>query len=148
MSNISIDKLQLEVEGSADKAEKSIDKLTEKIQSYKNALSQYVILKQDLNHFNQIFDEMTLVKEALSSKKGMPLYQIKHYLGNTEEITKVINKMVRRINDFMLELEVPFDLEEKNVVTGKSVRKGDEHPKYYSVSNIDEEIKLIVKILL
>lgn len=67
---------------------------------------------------------------------------------NTEEITKVINKMVRRINDFMLELEVPFDLEEKNVVTGKSVRKGDEHPKYYSVSNIDEEIKLIVKILV
>ena len=67
--------------------QKSIDKLTEKIQSYKNALSQYVILKKELNHFNQIFDEMTLVKEALSSKKGMPLYQIKHYLGNTEEIT-------------------------------------------------------------
>ena len=67
---------------------------------------------------------------------------------NTEEITKVINKMVRRINDFMMELGVPFDLEEKSVVTGRSVRKGDEHPKYYSVSNIDEEINLIVKILV
>ena len=30
---------------------------------------------------------MTLTKEALSSKKGMSLYYIKSYLGNTEEIT-------------------------------------------------------------
>jgi DNA repair exonuclease SbcCD ATPase subunit len=30
---------------------------------------------------------MTLVKEALSSKKGMSLYYIKNYLGNTEDIT-------------------------------------------------------------
>lgn len=67
---------------------------------------------------------------------------------NTEEITKVINKMVRRINDFMQELNVPFDLEEKNVITGRSTRKGNEHPKYYSVSNIDKEIKLIVEILV
>ena len=67
---------------------------------------------------------------------------------NTEEITKVINKMVKRINEFMLELGVPFDLEEKNVVTGRSVRKGEELPKYYSVNSIDEEIELIIKILI
>ena len=36
---------------------------------------------------NKIYDEMTLTKEALSSKKGMALYFIKSYLGNTEEIT-------------------------------------------------------------
>ena len=67
---------------------------------------------------------------------------------NTEEITKVINKMVKRINEFMLELGVPFDLEEENVVTGRSVRKGEELPKYYSVNSIDEEIELIIKILI
>lgn len=70
-----------------EKCQKRITELTEQIQRYKNALSQYNILKKELNHYNKIYDEMTLVKEALSSKKGMPLYQIKHYLGNTEEIT-------------------------------------------------------------
>ena len=44
-------------------------------------------MKKELDLYNKKYDEMTLVKEALSSKKGMSLYYIKSYLGNTEEIT-------------------------------------------------------------
>ena len=50
-------------------------------------ISQYESLHKEINHMNKIYDEMTFVKESLSSKKGMPLHFISSYLRNTEEIT-------------------------------------------------------------
>lgn len=69
------------------KCKMNIDYLNEKIQEQSSNLNQYITLKNELKKFNNIYDEMTLTKEALSSKKGMSLYYIKNYLGNTEEIT-------------------------------------------------------------
>lgn len=57
------------------------------IQRLTSALDQYISLKKDLHTFNNIYDEMTIVKSSLSSKNGIPLYYIDMYLGNTEELT-------------------------------------------------------------
>lgn len=65
----------------------NIDTLNTEVQTLSNNLSQYELLKKELDNYNEKYDEMTLTKEALSSKKGMSLYYIKSYLGNTEEIT-------------------------------------------------------------
>ena len=64
-----------------------IDNTNKDIQRLKSNLDQYKAIQKELDNFNEKFDEMTVVKEALSSKKGMSLYYIKSYLGNTEEIT-------------------------------------------------------------
>lgn len=50
-------------------------------------LSQYISLHKEIKKMNRIYDEMTYVKESLSSKEGMPLRFIGNYLRNTEEIT-------------------------------------------------------------
>ena len=56
--------------------------------------------------------------------------------------------MVRRINELMIDLDVPIDLEEKNVVTGRSTRRGEDDPRYYSVDGLEQEIELVKKILV
>lgn len=65
----------------------NIDNLSAKLQQKQIDLSQYKSLHKDIKHMNKIYDEMTFVKEALSSKQGMPLHFISNYLKNTEEIT-------------------------------------------------------------
>jgi DNA repair exonuclease SbcCD ATPase subunit len=64
-----------------------IDNINSEIQKLVSRIDQYKSLKKELDLYNKKYDEMTLVKEALSSKKGMSLYYIKNYLGNTEDIT-------------------------------------------------------------
>ena len=64
-----------------------IDFIQNKIQTAKTTLIQYKDLQKDLSAYNKIYDEMTLIKESLSSSKGIPLRYVKNYLGNTEEIT-------------------------------------------------------------
>ena len=64
-----------------------IENTNKEIQKLRSNLDQYKTISKELDLFNERYDEMTLVKEALSSKKGMSLYYIKSYLGNTEEIT-------------------------------------------------------------
>lgn len=64
-----------------------IEFIQNKIQGAKTSLIQYRDLQRDLTSYNKIYDEMTLIKESLSSSKGIPLRYVKNYLGNTEEIT-------------------------------------------------------------
>ena len=65
----------------------TIDSLNEKLSNKENTLYMYESLTKDLSKFNEYYDEMTFVKEATSSKKGIPLYIIRKYLNNTEAIT-------------------------------------------------------------
>lgn len=78
LKNLNIDILRIKQE---------IDNLNKKIQDLKLSLAQYKDLQKDLNIYSHVFEEMTLVKESLSSTKGIPLRFVKNYLGNTEEIT-------------------------------------------------------------
>lgn len=78
---------RIKVEGILKEVEESVRSYRIQIQRLSNSLDQYVALKNELNTFNDTFDEMTLIKQSLSSKNGIPLYYIDMYLGNTEELT-------------------------------------------------------------
>ena len=104
----------------------------EKLQVSVNNLSQFKIIRKELNSYESIFDEMTLVKEALSSKKGMPLYHIKHYLGNTEEITNELLDIAYDgeiyIDPFHIsptEFRIPFHIRGKKMKDVKYASQGE-----------------------
>ena len=50
-------------------------------------LKSYESLSSELNSYNETYEEMTLVKQALSSKEGIPLLYIEIYLKSIQEIT-------------------------------------------------------------
>lgn len=66
---------------------------------------------------------------------------------NTEQIAKVTNKMVSRINDYVDILKIPYLEEHKTVISGKSKLKSDYVPRYYDISDQNQEIQLIINII-
>ena len=93
----------------------SMDNINQEIRLLDSRISQYKSLKKEFDLYNKKYDEMTLVKESLSSKKGMSLYYIKSYLGNTEEITNELLDIAYNgqiyIDDFKItptEFTIPF----------------------------------------
>ena len=50
-------------------------------------ISSYMELNEELNSYNKIYDDMTLVKRSLSSKEGIPLLYIQIYLKNIQSVT-------------------------------------------------------------
>ncbi len=72
---------------SISKCRLNLDNKKADLQSRVFDLEQYKSLQKEINNLNRIYDEMTFVKESLSSKQGMPLHFISNYLRNTEEIT-------------------------------------------------------------
>lgn len=64
-----------------------IEYFTKEIEKLRLSIIQYNEIQKDLDLYNKVYDEMVLVKESLSSSKGIPLRYIKNYLCNTEEIT-------------------------------------------------------------
>ena len=61
--------------------------LSKELQNKQSSLIQYKDLNKDLNKYNKVYDEMSVIKDSLSSKEGIPLHIISHYLNNTETIT-------------------------------------------------------------
>ena len=76
------------------KVKLEMDYLSGKIQDMKLSIIQYKEIQKDLNTYSKVFDEMTLIKESLSSNKGIPLRYVKNYLGNTVEITNELLDIV------------------------------------------------------
>lgn len=72
----------------------NIDSLAEDIQKKKITLSQYQSLRKELKRFQTTYDEMVIVKNALSSKEGIPLRKMGNYLRNTEELTNELLDIV------------------------------------------------------
>ena len=123
-----ISELDIEI----SKCKFNIDNLNEKIQKYLNELNQYNSLKKELDNFNSKYDEMSLIKEALSSNKGMSLYYIKNYLGNTEEITNELLDIAYDgqiyIDDFCItpsEFTIPFYNRGKRIRDVKYASQGE-----------------------
>lgn len=69
-------------------------------------LSQHKSLSKDLNNMNKIYDEMTFVKEALSSKQGMPLFFIRNYLNNVVTLTNELLDIAYDGNIFIDEFKI------------------------------------------
>ena len=115
-----------------EKIKKRTKELSQEIQIKKSSLDQYKVLKKELKRYNEIYDEMSLTKEALSSKKGMPLYYIKHYLRNTREITNDLLDIVYEgdiyIDDFNItptEFSIPFYNKGKLIKDVKYASQGE-----------------------
>ena len=66
---------------------------------------------------------------------------------NTEQIAKVTNKMVSRINDYVDILKIPYLEEHKTIISGKSKLKSDYVPRYYDISDQNQEIQLVINII-
>ena len=82
----------------------NLETINEKLSNKENTLYMYKSLTKDLSKFNEYYDEMTFVKEATSSKKGIPLYIIRKYLKMIKEIKypyKELTDLERdRIDDY------------------------------------------------
>ena len=66
---------------------------------------------------------------------------------NTEQITRVANKMLKRINEFVDLLHIPYVEEQKSIISGKTGNKGKYSPEYYSVETKEEEITKIIEVI-
>lgn len=92
-----------------------IDKLQETIQKKISELDQYKSISKELTKMNKIYDEMTLTKDSLSSKQGIPLYFISQFLSNIEVLTNELLEIVYNgelfIDQFNItptEFSIPF----------------------------------------
>ena len=115
-----------------EKIKKRTKELSQEIQIKKSSLDQYKVLKKELKDNNEIYDEMSLTKEALSSKRGMHRYYIKHYLRNTREITNDLLDIVYEgdiyIDDFNItptEFSIPFYNKGKLIKDVKYASQGE-----------------------
>jgi DNA repair exonuclease SbcCD ATPase subunit len=86
-------------------------------------LQSYQSLNEELNTYNMRYDEMELVKSALSSKEGIPLLYIQVYLKNIQEITNELLEIIYEdelyIDNFNItadEFKIPY------VKNGKSIK--------------------------
>lgn len=111
---------------------KEIQRITKDIQILSNALDQYKSLNQELKKYNLYYDEMYIVKEALSSKKGMPLYHIRQYFGNIEEITNDLLNIAYNgeiyIDKFHItpnEFQIPYYIRGKKMKDVKYASQGE-----------------------
>ena len=76
-----------EFEAILSKDNRMVQDLERIIETKKANLLYYTDYAKELKKYTRIYDDMVFVKDALSSKKGIPLHYMSLYLGNTEEIT-------------------------------------------------------------
>ena len=63
------------------------NQMTETIQKMISNLDQFKELKKDNKKLEKIYEDLSLIKDSLSSKTGIPLRIISSYLNNTNDIT-------------------------------------------------------------
>ena len=66
---------------------------------------------------------------------------------NTKEISRVVNKMIKRIGEYrdLLNILVPY--EERDIVYGKAYKSVGINPEYYNVSNDAETLHKVLQII-
>ena len=90
-------------------------KCCDTISNMEVSLNEYKKLTKELKKYQKVYDEMTLVRDSLSSKEGIPLLFIQMYLQNTKDITNdLLDKVYYGrlfIDDFNItadEFKIPF----------------------------------------
>lgn len=91
------------------------NKLQNEYNSIEYRLQNYESYNKELKEYNQTYDDMTLVRSALSSKEGIPLLFIQIYLKNVQEITNELLEVIYgdslSISDFIItadEFKIPY----------------------------------------
>ena len=79
-------------------------------------LRYYETYNEELKKYNETYDEMSLVRSALSSKEGIPLLFIQIYLKNVQDITNDLLEVIYEndlyIDEFVItadEFKIPFN---------------------------------------
>lgn len=95
--------------------EYNIQLRSSELQNLQSKYTQYTEIRKELKKFRKIYDVSTYVKRAESAKEGMPLMQMKKYLGNTIDITNELLNLAyhgdRYLDDFDIgpsEFRIPF----------------------------------------
>lgn len=93
----------------------TLEKLNSEIQESVSKLNQYDDLNKDVKKMNKLYDDFTFIRNSLSSKEGIPLYIIRNYLDDTEEITNELLNIVYdgkifldKFNITATEFSIPF----------------------------------------
>lgn len=89
--------------------EQLADRLTKQIFDSKYRLKEYKELKEELTQLEESYEDLAIIRESLSSNKGVPLLFIQLYLKNTR--TK-INQLLDVVYDGDLEVQ-EFEIGEK-----------------------------------
>lgn len=104
-----------EFEHQLKKTNSIINELDRFIENKKSALLYFKDYTKELKKYNKIYDDMVFIKDALSSKKGIPLHYMSLYLGNTEEITNELLAIaydndiyIDKFNITPTEFSIPF----------------------------------------
>ena len=59
-----------------------------------NRLNSFIQLTAENEKLNKQFKEMTMIQEAVSTKKGIPVIYIKQYLGKIQKLTNELLKII------------------------------------------------------
>lgn len=110
----------------------TIDSYTEKIQTIKSKLSMYKQYKKDLKKYRGIYEDLSVLRRALSSKEGISLKYMLRYIGNTEEITNELldiayngNIYVDKFNITKDSFTIPFFNKGKRISDVKYASQGE-----------------------
>jgi len=95
--------------------DKQIKKIEDEINNTKFKLREFKSLNKERNILEEQFDEISIIKESLSSNKGIPLLFIQLYLKNTKLIVNnlldIVYKGELEIDDFEInekEFKIPY----------------------------------------
>ena len=89
-NNDSITELSLSLHATESK----LNNLNSRYNTVSINLNEYDSLTKEISKFNKMYDEIGLIKKALSSKEGIPLRYTLNYLGNIETITNELLDIV------------------------------------------------------
>lgn len=109
-----IDELQ-SIEMKKSKVEKLLTDYRNQLQQKYSILTQYKEMKRELSIYNIAYDEMSLLRDSLSSKGGIPIYYIQKYFDEIQESTNELLDIVcdgdlyiDRFNITANEFTIPF----------------------------------------
>ena len=84
----------------------TIDNHRKRYEGLKIDLIKYDEYRKELKKYNKIFEDLTLIRSALSSKEGIPLHYIFNYLGDTVAITNELLDVVFNGESYIDKFEI------------------------------------------
>lgn len=111
---------------------KSLNDYQKQKENLKYRIIQYKSLEKELKKYRSVYDDLDVMRRALSSKEGIPLIFIKMYLANTKEIANELLGIVFdgniEIDDFEISADdflIPYIKNGKKIKDVKCASQGE-----------------------
>ena len=98
-----------------ERNEKESKEYESQLQKKISILTQYKDIKKELKAYNQVYDDLIILKDSLSSKSGIPLYYIQRYFNAIQDTTNALldimydgDLYIDRFNITANEFTIPF----------------------------------------